>query len=185
MSRLFGVYIGVVIKDQQASSTLSKDGKLFIKISGIGHDTVYQARLSTPSVGSNHAVIFLPEEGDQVLVAFERGQADEPIIIGSLWSSANAPSYSDYKDNNSKIIQTRGGNEIRITDKAGSEKIEIKTKDHKATIALQADGKIFITADQDGGKIIITADNVEIHGQLDVIGKAGTVTIKNNEIKGS
>lgn len=134
-------------------------------------ETILNARIATLMAGDTYGSLFLPEEGDQVLVAFERGCLNDPTIIGSFWGTNDeAPDDNSKGENNLKIIKTRGGNEMRIIDKNGEEKIEI----------LSANGKITIQAET------ITLDgNVKITGTLDVGPDAGPKThIDKNEITG-
>jgi phage baseplate assembly protein gpV len=38
---------------------------------------------------------FMPEPGDEVLVAFDQGRLDHPYVIGCLWSNADQPPAND------------------------------------------------------------------------------------------
>ena len=48
-------------------------------------------RCTTPMAGSNIGLYFLPEVGDEVLVAFEQGNLSKPVIVGSLWNGKRRP----------------------------------------------------------------------------------------------
>ena len=49
------------------------------------------ARIAVPMAGAFCGVAFLPQVGDEVLVAFEQGDVNVPYIIGSLWNALTPP----------------------------------------------------------------------------------------------
>ena len=49
------------------------------------------APVAAPMAGKERGAFFMPEEGDEVLVAFEHGNFDHPFIIGFLWNGVDAP----------------------------------------------------------------------------------------------
>ncbi len=85
--------------------------------------------VASPYAGNGYGAYFLPEIGDQVIVAFYMGQSQSPYVIGSLYNETNLlpPGAAD-ENNTAKILYTKGGSCIVISDEAGKEKITIKTK---------------------------------------------------------
>ena len=43
------------------------------------------ARVVVPMAGDQRGTWFMPEVGDEVLVAFERGELDRPFLIGRVY----------------------------------------------------------------------------------------------------
>ena len=162
-----------VVDDNQ----LDAEGRLKIIISSSSSKAgAYAARIGSLGAGNDRGALFLPDKGDQVLVAFVNGAPGEPVVIGGVWSRKSKPpaANSDNK-NDVKVIKTRRGNLIRITDKEDDEKIEIITT-AKGTVTIQ--GKQ-ITLD---GDVSVTG-NVSIDGKL-VVGKSSKTTIDGNKITG-
>src|SRR5206468_2986126 len=73
--------------------------------------------------------VFYPEVGDDVLVTFEQGDIDRPIVIGGLWDGQKKPpeGNGDGK-NNLQVIKTRAGHKIEFDNTEGSEKLLITDK---------------------------------------------------------
>src|SRR4051794_11476852 len=49
----------------------------------------YWARVALPMSGKERGVYFIPEVGDEVLVAFERGDLRFPYVVGCLWNGVD------------------------------------------------------------------------------------------------
>ena len=49
------------------------------------------ARVATMMAGRNRGTWFIPDVGDEVLVAFERGDVKEAYVIGALWNAKSRP----------------------------------------------------------------------------------------------
>src|SRR5690554_5012999 len=87
-------------------------------------------RVQTPGAGTsaviekNRGFWFVPEIGDQVMVAFEQGDPSRPFVAGSLFHMNNTSGM--VADNNIKAITTRSGHTIEFDDTDGAEKIHIR-----------------------------------------------------------
>ncbi|RMD99109.1 MAG: hypothetical protein D6814_06180 [Calditrichaeota bacterium] len=49
------------------------------------------ARILTPLAGYGRGFYHLPDIGDEVLVAFEFGDINRPIVLGALWNRSQVP----------------------------------------------------------------------------------------------
>ncbi len=145
--------------------------------------STHWARATSPHAGPDRGFMFMPEIGDEVAVAFEDGDPERPVILGSMWNGIQqAPrngyyAGSDIEDNNVKRIYTKAGNRIHIVDNAGSEAITIATpnentftisESHSATgrpqIALSSSGDILLNAPKGRVHIIAKMFTREVGG---------------------
>ena len=88
-------------------------------------------RVATHWAGKQWGAIHIPRIGQEVIVAFEEGDVDHPIIVGSVYNADMMPPYtlpdnktqSGIKSRSSKNGTPDNYNEIRMEDKKGSEEI--------------------------------------------------------------
>jgi uncharacterized protein involved in type VI secretion and phage assembly len=120
-----GVAIGVVTNNQDA------DGMARVKVRYPWREDQesYWARIAVPMAGADRGTYFLPEVGDEVLLAFDQDDIRHPYVIGALWNGQDAPPRSnDDGQNNLRVIRSRSGHEVRLDDTQGAEKIELQTQ---------------------------------------------------------
>jgi len=87
------------------------------------------ARLVALAGGKNRGTLWRPEVDDEVLVAFDKGDIDHPFVLGGLWNGSDTPPEgNDDGENNTKMIRTRSGHQVKFFDKQGQESVEIKTQ---------------------------------------------------------
>lgn len=124
--KIFGVSIGVVTnnKDPEKLGRV----KLKLPLRECQNETNW-ARVATLMAGKEMGCFFLPEVGDEVLVAFNEGDVAQPFVIGGLWNSKEVPPLTnDDGKNNIRKIKSRNGNELIFIDDEGKESFQIKTK---------------------------------------------------------
>jgi phage baseplate assembly protein gpV len=73
------------------------------------------ARVAAPMAGITHGHYFIPNPGDEVLVAFENGELSAPYILGSLWN-ATAPPPLPSPVAQIRAIRTLAGNQIVFSE---------------------------------------------------------------------
>lgn len=112
------------------------------------------ARVATPFAGSDYGAFMIPDQGDEVLVAFVNGDPRCPVVVGSLWNgSATAP-------------ETIGGERVdrwTIVGKAGTRIAIVEEQAGQATISLTTPGNVSATlTEQGGGKIELKAGGTTV-----------------------
>ena len=147
------------------------------------NDVTEWLRVMTPDAGSsgqvskNRGFVFIPEKGDQVVVAFEEGNIARPFVMGSVFHGKNSSGGS--ASNNSKSLTSKSGHTISLDDGGG---ILVKDKtglnhvfiDGNNAITATADnnvklqtGNVMIIMDKAKDQIIIQAKNIEIRAAED------------------
>src|SRR5262245_10644139 len=83
-----GVAVGVVTQNRDPESL----GRVKVKFPWRENpDESHWARIAAPMAGVNRGTWFLPEVGDEVLVAFEAQNVEHPYLLGALWNGQDNP----------------------------------------------------------------------------------------------
>src|SRR5213594_3939048 len=103
----FGVEIGIVTNvadpDQQGRVKIC-----FPRLPGKPESD--WARVAQPAAGPGRGFYWIPQVHDEVLVAFERGAANRPFVIGTLWNGKDKPMKDAFtKENTTRMIQSVSG----------------------------------------------------------------------------
>jgi len=165
--RVMGVAVGIVTNNQDPDGL----GRVRVRFPWLDDAAEsFWARVASPMAGEARGVYFLPEVEDEVLVAFQHGRPEAPVILGGLWNGkAKPPASNDDGKNNLRVIKSRSGHLVRLDDSDGKEKIEIidKSGNNKLVIDTAAN-TVTIAADADvviqstNGKIALSGKTVEI-----------------------
>ncbi|HEV8239276.1 MAG TPA: phage baseplate assembly protein V [Thermoanaerobaculia bacterium] len=138
------------------------------------------ARVAVPMAGIASGHYFIPNIGDEVLVAFEHGDMTAPYVIGSLWTATSPPPLPSPLPQ-VRMLKTLTGNMIMITELPPSITIQTATGN---TILMSPAG-IQITA---GTSIVnMTPDGVTVTGaNVNLVGTAAiNLTAPNVTINGA
>lgn len=157
-----GVSVGVVSQNRDPEGL----GRVKIRFPWRENpDESHWARLAVPMAGKDRGTWFLPEVGDEVLVACDAEKIEHPYILGSLWNGKEPPPETNSDGRNDiRKIRSRSGHEI-IFDDGARGRIDIHLSDNKRQVLLDPDG------------ILITDDN---GNQIEIKSLPGTITIKSN-----
>ena len=157
--RFFGVYVAVVLDNQDPSQF----GRVLVRVPAVfGAKSRGQwARVAVPRAGAQRGTWLIPDVSDEVLVAFEAGDADRPYVVGSLWGSGHAPPEQMAPGNPVTTIVSAAGTRIMIDDRADRLSIRLATPGGRSITLSDANGTVTID-DGLGGTIAFTSAGIEI-----------------------
>jgi uncharacterized protein involved in type VI secretion and phage assembly len=107
MSHVEGVVVGLVTQ-------VRADGRVKVHFPWLdeGHETDW-IRIATLMAGKDRGSFFMPEAEDEVLLAFEHGDARFPYVIGFLWNGVDNPPGRHVRD---RVFKSKNGHSIRFLD---------------------------------------------------------------------
>ncbi|HEY7208795.1 MAG TPA: type VI secretion system tip protein TssI/VgrG [Bryobacteraceae bacterium] len=118
-------------------------------------------RIATSWAGKNWGAVHIPRVGQEVIVAFEEGDPNQPIIVGAVYNADNMPPYALPDNKTQSGVKSRstpnasGSNELRFEDKHGSEEVFlhaekdlISTIEHDETRTVKNDRTTVVTGNE-------------------------------------
>ena len=184
--RINGVAVALVSDNDDPEQA----GRVRVSLPWLSADAVSDwARIAAPGAGKDSGVVWLPDVGDEVLVAFELGDLSRPIVIGGLWNGKDTIPFDYGADLDAGSVTYRGfksrtGHKFSFRESSSDSSIHLETANGKVTIVLddtnqeiriETEGKLTIDAKQDvqikaGGSM-----KLEATGQMTI--KGATVAI--------
>ncbi len=156
--RVYGVVIGIV-KDLDDPKGHGRIQLTFPWLSE-SNETPW-ARVAALMAGGDRGTWYMPEIGDEVLVAFGHGDIQHPYIVGFLWNGKDKPPTTNTRR---RLIRSLNGHEIEIydPDPSGGDKGFIRIKDAHGNKIELANAMIRI---EGVGNLLMSAPNVTINGR--------------------
>jgi uncharacterized protein involved in type VI secretion and phage assembly len=117
-------------------------------------------RIATAMTGNATGSFLMPNVQDEVLVAFEHGDARFPYVVGFLWNGQDKPPADDVRE---RVIKSKNGHMIRFIDStpdSGSSGALVIEDAHGNRITL-SNGKIVIKS---VGVLEIDAPTITLQG---------------------
>lgn len=189
-----GVYTGFVTDNKDPE----KLGRVKVKIPVIDDQKELNwSRIVTWMGGQARGALFIPEVGDEVLVAFLLGDIRSPIVIGSLWNNVEKPPEGKNDNNDIRKIKTKTGHEIVFDDakNAGGitvttagghqlilddkgKKVQLSTKNQDQKLSMEStSGKVIVSSGNT--KVTITkTGSIQLEGTTDITLKAMAIKVQ-------
>lgn len=197
--KIYGITTGVVKENWDKDKKYPGMVKVEFFLGEKGKTLTNWIRVAQPYAGNGYGQFWLPEVGDEVILAFNHGELTNPFVIGSLWNNKDKiPEKTATEKNTVKRIKTKGGHEIVFEEEEKKERLEIHTpgklkitlEDEKKVITIQDENeKNMLQIDGKNGKITVTAEKaisfkagdttLELDGQgKKATLKAGTISLE-------
>jgi Rhs element Vgr protein len=177
-----GIQIGVVVA---LAEDPEKQFRVKVRLPSIdASDTgPLWARLASPYAGNGRGQFFWPDIGDDVVVGFLNDDPRQPIILGALHSSKNAPptDLAPADKNLQKGFVTKKGTTLRfVDDEKASVFIETPQKNK---IRFDDDSEGVYISDQHGNTLTMDKNGIQLKSTKDLtIEASGNVQIKGSKV---
>jgi type VI secretion system secreted protein VgrG len=148
-----------------------KMGRIQVQYFWQDDGAAYWARMITPHAGADRGFMFMPEVGDEVVVGFEDGDVERPMVLGCVWNGVDQAPRQEFwggelESNDVKRIVTKSGHRMQFVDKPGKESIALATPKFLKLSMIEntaETGRSTITLHSENGDIFLSAPNGRIH----------------------
>jgi uncharacterized protein involved in type VI secretion and phage assembly len=136
------------------------------------------ARLATLMGGNNRGSWFIPDVGDEVLIAFEGGDTRRPYVVGGLWNGSDTPpeSMDSGGQNYRKVLCSRNGVKMTLDDHDGQEEFIVETPGGQKITLKDGPGVVEIV-DSNGNSIKMEASGITVNASAKVTINASSVEV--------
>jgi uncharacterized protein involved in type VI secretion and phage assembly len=172
MATLNGVYSASVVENRDPEGL----ARVLVRVPALT-DVIpgdLWARVATMMAGGNRGTWFIPEVGDEVLVAFERGDVKEAYVIGALWNAKARPPAEPPAD--VKLIRSRNGITLRIHDDRNNNAVIIETPAGQRITLQDNPGSVRIE-DTNGNSVMMSSSGVTVNASATVTINASRMAV--------
>ena len=176
--RFYGAYPALVtdIKDPDGIGRV----KVSLPWSPDGGSNGYEAwaRVATLMAGNNRGSWFVPDNNDEVLIAFEAGDTRRPYVIGALWNGSDAPpeSMDGAGRNDTKVLRSRNGVKVTLDDTQGQERFVAETPGGQKITLKDGPGSVEIV-DSNGNSVKLESSGITINASVKVTVQASLMDV--------
>lgn len=139
-------------------------------------------RVNELYAGNGYGSVFIPEKGDEVLVAFVHGDMRFPIVLGGLYNGKDKPPTTRQNGRDQKMIRTKHGHQIVFDDQSGQAAVRI-TSAAGHVVELDDQGKAVTVTAAAGGTVSVKADGaISLVSKDSVTIDAPKVTLRSGSV---
>lgn len=146
------------------------------------------ARIAVPWAGSQMGAYFMPEVGDEAVIACRHGDPTHPYIIGFVWSSRTRPPEATPRLAR-RVLQSKSGHRLQFDDLTGVEAVALHSGKGHSIVLDDTPGASKITITDAAGKLSITLDSTSsaitiqaAAGDIKLSAPAGSISLEAGSI---
>jgi uncharacterized protein involved in type VI secretion and phage assembly len=142
------------------------------------------ARIATLFAGNSRGSWFIPDVGDEVLVAFEHGDPARPYLLGGLWNGSDSPpqSMDGGGQNDKKVIKSRNGVTVTFDDQKGQETLILETPGGQKVTLKDGPGNL-VVEDSNGNSVKLETAGITVTAAAKVTVNAPQVNVSAGMVK--
>jgi uncharacterized protein involved in type VI secretion and phage assembly len=171
-----GVGAGLLVGQVTNNADPDQLGRVKVKVPTLSaDDETNWAKCVAAGAGKDRGLQLVPEVGDEVLVGFEFGDVNRPVVLGGLWNTTDSPPLPDAASGGevrTRTLTTREGHHLTFVD-APTATITLELKGSPSALFISEDDT-HLTGKQ---KLAITAQEIEVTAQQALKLKGASVSI--------
>ncbi|WP_401000955.1 VgrG-related protein [Agromyces sp. GXQ0307] len=174
--------VSALVSDVQGGGGAEEEGRVKLTFPILSDDYVSGwARVVQVGAGGERGSMVLPEVGDEVLVAFEAGSFDRPVVVGGLYNGLDRPhgGWAPAVESGSVVrrsFTSRTGMVLEFVERPGEEFVRVSTNEGSQHVTL--------TQTADKGIRIIAAGPVEVTAERDAtVTATGDVSVSGTKVE--
>lgn len=144
MTRIDGVVIALVVDVEDPEG----QGRIRLTFPWLAADEADAgsgwAPIARPMAGNDRGFHFLPEIGDEALVAFQHGAIDHPVVLGFLHNGVDVPPHQGI-DQHVRRLKTVAGHQLEFDDRDGEGSVRLLTATGHQLEMLDPGGAVELT----------------------------------------
>lgn len=168
--RLYGIALAQVVTNLDTTG----QGRVQVRLPWLPGIQPW-ARVAVLGAGSQLGTYFMPQDGDEVLVAFHQGEVTDAYVIGCVWNGRDrSPATQSSDAVNRRLIRTPAGHEIALDEAQRSititsadkqrvsltpNTISVAISGDKTRVTLENSGAVTIEASQ---RLVLRAPTIQL-----------------------
>ncbi len=165
MNHTSGRIDGLVIGQVEDVTDPLGQGRVRVRFGWLGTPTLTNwAPIAAPMAGNDRGCWFVPEVGDECVVAFDRGDPCRPVVLGFMWIGEDAPPSTADRE---RMIRSVNGHTIRFIDStptSGGNSGALAIEDASGNSIVLTNGKVTVHSvgvlELDAATIVLTSSGV-------------------------
>lgn len=174
-----GTVIGIVTNAKDPD----KRGRVKVKYPWLpGEPESDWARVLHRGAGKDRGLLIVPRVNDEVLVAFQHGSPDHPVVLGGTYNGVDTAPPHGGEAPDRDVWRTESGQRIELVEEKGKESILLTSKGGEIVVAIDGGGKKVSVTTKTAPVDVTAGGAVTVKSKADVTLEGVNVTLKGQNV---